>query len=53
MINHKEQSIWFNIDPEKIKQRIDRISKRIETILRQEESQNEVYDSYRQSSHKE
>ncbi len=53
MFQPKNKNIWFNIDPEKIKQRIEQITNQIEAALRQEKQQIEIHGSSRQSSGKE
>ncbi len=53
MFYQKDKSIWFNIDSEKIKQRIEQITNQIEMILRQEKQNIEIHSSYTQSSDKE
>ena len=40
--------IWLNIDPSKVKQRIDSITRRLERVRRQFDSQIETDDSIAQ-----
>ena len=42
--------IWLNIDPSKVKQRIDSITRRLERVRRQFDSQIETDDSIAQST---
>ena len=53
MFEQKNKSLWFNIDLEKIKQRIEQITNQVEATLRQEKHQIEIHGSSRQSSDKE
>ena len=53
MFEQKNKNIWFNIDSEKIKQRIEQITNQIEMILRQEKQKIEIDGSYKQYSDKE
>ena len=53
MFEQKNKSLWFNIDLEKIKQRIEQITNQVEATLRHEKHQSEIHGSYRQSSDKE
>ena len=41
--------IWLNIDPSKVKQRIDAITRRLERVRRQSDSKIETDDSIAQS----
>ncbi len=41
--------IWLNIDPSKVKQRIDAITRRLERVRRQSDSQIETDDSIAQT----
>lgn len=45
--------IWLNIDPSKVKQRIDSITRRLERVRRQLDSQIDTDDSIAQSTQQE
>jgi hypothetical protein len=52
MSRKENKIIWLSIDSEKIKQRIELITKKVEEVLYKFELQNEGQNSYNQSYHK-